>query len=509
MAMQFSQNMRMGQQMSQQMKLAPRMIQSMEILQMQREELEARIEQEKAENVTLEDAESEQADEGESSSEGDGQGDGQVESDSSVEVEVDVEQQELVVDGESNGEEDFERLAELVGDWPEDNVFQSARISSNRVSDAGERYNDAMANMVSRAPSLLDHLLEQWGLVELEDHERSFGEYVISHLDRNGRLPMPLEEIVQVYGRPIPESVSLEVLARIQQLDPRGVGARDVRECLLLQLTKSTPLKEVLTTLITGHLDELAGNRLPHIQKKTGYSIEMIQAGAEVLRHLDPFPGRRFESEVVRSVKADLRVELDESGRWVVESESETQPRLRLSQHYKALLLKGSGADQPTREYLRQKVESAKWLMEAIEQRAETVRNVAQAIVDRQTAFLVDGPEAIVPLKMQQVADVVGRHVTTVSRAVDGKWLQTPRGLFALRSFFGGGTTTSTGEDVAWEIIRLKMKEIIDNENKSRPLSDDALVDALAAQGFKLARRTVTKYRQRLDIPSSRQRREY
>jgi RNA polymerase sigma-54 factor len=227
------------------------------------------------------------------------------------------------------------------------------------------------------------------------------------------------------------------------------------------------------------------------------------------LRHLDPFPGRRFESEVVRSVKADLRVELDESGRWVVESESETQPRLRLSRHYQALMLKGSGADRPTREYLRQKVESAKWLMEAIEQRSKTVRHVAQVIVDRQSAFLVDGPEAIVPLKMQQVADEVGVHVTTVSRAVDGKWLQTPRGLFALRSFFGGGTTTSEGEDVAWEIIRLKMKEIIDNEDKSRPLSDDALVDALSAQGFKLARRTVTKYRQRLDIPSSRQRREY
>jgi RNA polymerase sigma-54 factor len=507
MAMQFSQNLRMGQQMSQQMKLAPRMIQSMEILQMQREELEARIEQEKSENVTLEDGESEQADEGESSSEVEGQ----VESDSSVEVEVEVEveQQELVVDGESNGEEDFERLAELVGDWPEDNVFQSARISSNRVSEAGERYHDAMANIVSRSPSLLDHLLEQWGLIELEIQEKAFGEYVISHLDRNGRLPMPLEDIVQVYGRPISESVSLEVLARIQQLDPRGVGASDVRECLLLQLTETTPLKEILTTLITGHLDELAGNRLPHIHKKTGYSIEMIQAGAEVLRHLDPFPGRRFESAVVRSVKADLRVELAESGRWVVESESETQPRLRLSRHYQTLLLKGSGADKPTREYLKQKIESAKWLMEAIEQRGETVRIVAQAIVDRQSAFLVDGPEAIVPLKMQQVADVVGRHVTTVSRAVDGKWLQTPRGLFALRSFFGGGTTTSTGEDVAWEIIRLKMKEIIDNENKFRPLSDDALVDALAAQGFKLARRTVTKYRQRLDIPSSRQRREY
>ena len=498
MALQFSQQVRMGQQMSQQMKLAPRMIQSMEILQMQREELEARIEQEKAENVTLEDAESEVVGGDESS-----------EAESDGEVEVEVEQQELVVDSESNNTEDFERLESIESDWPDDNVFQSGRPSADRVAQAGERYHDAMANMAARAPSLHDHLLEQWGLVELEDDQRAFGEYLVSHLDRNGRLPNSLEEIVQVYGRPVLQERAVEVLRRIQQLDPRGVGARDVRECLLLQLTKTTPLKDVLTTLINGHLDELANNRLPHIQKKTGYTIEMIQDASEVLMHLDPFPGRRFESEVIRPVTADLSVELDEHGRWVVEHESETQPRLRLSRHYQELLRKGSEADKQTREYLKKKVESAKWLMDAIEQRAKTVRQVAQVIVDRQSAFLVDGPEAIVPLKMQQVADVVGVHVTTVSRAVDGKWIQTPRGLFALRSFFGGGTTTSGGDDVAWEIIRLKMKDIIDNEDKSRPLSDDALVDALSAQGFQLARRTVTKYRQRLDIPSSRQRREY
>ena len=505
MPLQFSQNMRLGQHMSQQMKLAPRMIQSMEILQMQREELEARIEQEKLENVTLEDDGSEPGGEEDPESEASTATD----ESSEAEAEVEVEQQELVVDDASNNEEGFERLEEIATEWPDDNVFESGRVSSNRVTEAGERYHDAMANMVARAPSLLDHLLEQWGLAELDDAQRSFGEYVISHLDRNGRLQTPLEDIVQVYGRPVPEALAVEVLTRIQQLDPRGVGARDVRECLLLQLTESTPFRDVLTTLISGHLDELANNRLPHIQRKTGYSIEMIQAASELMLHLDPFPGRRFESEVVRPVKADLTVELNESGQWVVEPEYESQPRLRLSRQYQELLQKGSTADKQTREYLKKKVESARWLMEAIEQRSKTVRQVAQVIVDRQCAFLVDGPEAIVPLKMQQVADEVGVHVTTVSRAVDGKWLQTPRGLFALRSFFGGGTTTSEGEDVAWEIIRLKMKEIIDNEDKSRPLSDDALVDALSAQGFQLARRTVTKYRQRLDIPSSRQRREF
>ncbi|MFO1021920.1 MAG: hypothetical protein U0903_14700 [Planctomycetales bacterium] len=147
--------------------------------------------------------------------------------------------------------------------------------------------------------------------------------------------------------------------------------------------------------------------------------------------------------------------------------------------------------------------------MESIEQRYNTLKRVAQAIVDKQTEFLEKGPEAIVPLKMQQIADVVNVHVTTVSRAVDDKWVQTPRGIYPLKRFFGGGTTTAEGEEVAWDIIRLKLKEIVDNEDKNDPLSDDALVDKLAAEGYQLARRTVTKYRKALDIPSSRQRRAY
>ncbi len=493
----------MGQQMSQQMKLAPRMIQSMEILQMQREELEARIEQEKEENVTLEDGEIETAEE--ASSEDTGQDDLDVVD----EATPDVSEQELVVDGEGDNTDDFERLEDLSPEWPDDNMFQVGSPSSNRIEESGSRHHDMMANMAARGPTLHEFLIEQWGLLELDDEQRAFGEYLLSHLDRNGRLRGTLEEIVQVYGRSLDPVVARDVMDRVQQLEPRGVGARDVRECLLLQLNKATPLREVLRTLISGHLDELGSNRLPAIQRKTGYSIEMINAAKEVLMHLDPFPGRQFDQEAARPVKPDLIVTLDDEGQWKVVPEYESQPRLRLSRQYQELLQKGSQADKATRDYLKGKLESARWLMEAIEQRSRTVQRVAQVIIDRQKGFLVDGPEAIVPLKMQQVADEVDVHVTTVSRAVDGKWIQTPRGLVPLKSFFGGGTTTSEGEDVAWEIIRLRMQEIIDNEDKSRPLSDDALVDALGAQGFKLARRTVTKYRKRLDIPSSRQRREY
>jgi RNA polymerase sigma-54 factor len=172
------------------------------------------------------------------------------------------------------------------------------------------------------------------------------------------------------------------------------------------------------------------------------------------------------------------------------------------------MMLRGD-PDAKTKEFIKRKIDSAKWLIESIEQRNSTLKRVAQAIVDHQTEFLEKGPEFIVPLKMQQIADVVKVHVTTVSRAVDDKWIQTPRGLFPLKRFFGGGTTTDTGEEVAWGIIRMKLQEIVDAEDKNDPLSDDALVEELAKHGYNLARRTVTKYRKALDIPSSRERRAY
>jgi RNA polymerase sigma-54 factor len=165
--------------------------------------------------------------------------------------------------------------------------------------------------------------------------------------------------------------------------------------------------------------------------------------------------------------------------------------------------------DKKTCEWIKKRINSAQWLIEAIEQRRNTLTRVSQAIVDHQTRFLDDGPEHIEPLKMQQIADKVGVHVTTVSRAVDDKWIQTPRGIFPLKRFFVGGTTGADGEEVAWDRVRLKLQEIIDNEDKSKPLSDDALVDVLAKVGVTVARRTVTKYRKAMNIPSSRQRRQW
>ncbi len=294
----------------------------------------------------------------------------------------------------------------------------------------------------------------------------------------------------------------------MQKLDPPGVGARDLKECLLLQLTPGMDYYEELKTLISNHLEDLEHNRLPQIERKTGYSIELIKEALEHLRKLNPKPGAAFTSTYVQPVQPDVFIELVEGGRYKVRLEDGHTPNLFISPYYRKLLT-SSDTDEKTREYIKRKINSAQWLIESIEQRRNTLTKVAQAIVDHQNEFLNKGPEFIEPLKMQQIADKVGVHVTTVSRAVDDKWIQTPRGIFPLKRFFVGGTVSAAGEEVAWDTVRMKLQEVIDKEDKANPLSDDDLVQELHKHGLTVARRTVTKYRKAMNIPSSRQRRDW
>jgi RNA polymerase sigma-54 factor len=286
------------------------------------------------------------------------------------------------------------------------------------------------------------------------------------------------------------------------------VAARDLRECLLLQIRSDTPRARQLRRLVSDHLEDVAGNRLPLIERKTGYSIAEIEQLREQLHTLNPKPGAVFSVPFVPAVKPDVYVEQQVDGSWKVRLEDVDLPNLRISPLYRQMLL-SPDTDPDTREYIKRKINSAQWLIEAIEQRRSTLLKTAQAIVDHQIRFLTEGPEAIEPLKMQQIADRIGMHVTTVSRAVDDKWLQTPRGLYPLRRFFVGGTVSADGDEVAWDAVRLKLQEIIDQEPKDDPYSDDALVEELGKRGITVARRTVTKYRKAMDIPSSRQRRDW
>ncbi len=493
-------------QMAQKQVLAPRMIQSMEILQLPIIALQERIEQEMEDNPVLDQVEP--------------TGDSETAANEQVSPDAPSEaERELVVQDDTNNEEDFERLINMADNLPDD-YEERSRPSSGQLDSEADRRHDAMANMVSRPESLLDYLQHQLTWYDLDDDLRRMCERVIYNLDSNGYLKSSLTELA--FPAPPELNGSTEdwqtaqlklaeaALAIVQRLDPPGVGARSLKECLSLQLTPGLLFYEELQVLIEDHLEDLESNRLPQISKKTGFSLETITEAWEDLRTLKPKPGSEFNDNFAPSVTPDIYIDRLEAGGYEVRLEDGDLPSLYISPSHRRMLQQAvATGDKETCEYIKKKINSAQWLIEAIEQRRSTLTRVSQAIVDHQRKFLDQGPEHIEPLKMQQVADKVGVHVTTVSRAVDDKWMATPRGIFPLKRFFVGGTTGADGEEVAWDKVRLKLQEVVDAEDKSKPLSDDALVVELAKHGIKVARRTVTKYRKAMNIPSSRQRRDW
>jgi RNA polymerase sigma-54 factor len=483
--------------------IAPRMIQSMEILQLPIMALQERIEHELQENPVLETREA--GPEEEAAAEEPGAATATEEAPAEAEVEDPADpQRELVIEDSTDNEQDFDRLEAMNEAWA-DHFNEESRPSSNRIDEEGDKKHDAMLNMASRPQSLQDYLNDQIAFLDADDSEMELIRYLISHIDDRGYLSTPLEEIAQTLGAAVPLARLETALGKLQKLEPPGVAARNVEECLLLQLTHETPHREVVRALIRHHLEDIQHNRLPVIQKRTGYDLEVIQEAIEVLKHLNPKPGAAFTSDNIPYVVPDILVERKDDGEYEVKLVDDWTPNIYISRRYLEMY-RDKSADPKAREFLKRKFQSAQWLIDAIEQRRSTLIKVTRAIIQHQKAFLDRGPEHIEPLKMQQIADQVGVHVTTVSRAVDDKWVQTPRGIFPLKRFFGGGTHTATGEEVAWETIKQKLLEIIANEDKSNPLSDEDLVNKLGEAGYPVARRTVTKYRKMLNIQSSRQR---
>jgi RNA polymerase sigma-54 factor len=491
----------MHQKMVQTQYLAPRMIQSMEILQLPIMLLQERIQQELQENPVLElkdsseDATPAEAEEQEEAAA------------AAADEARDPGDQELVIDDKSDNELDFDRLEALNKDW-EDHFNEEHRMSRNGMDEEGDKKHDAMQNMASRPQSLQDYLGDQLAFLDLTPEQVKLVRYLITYVDDNGYLTITLDEAAKNYDQLVTMAHLEEALGILQKLDPRGIGARDLRECLLLQITPETPYRDVVRALILHHLEDIQHNRLPNIQRRTGYDIPVIKAAIEALRHLNPRPGAQFTADNIPYVVPDIVVERTEEGDYTVRLLDDWVPNIYISRRYFELY-RDKSADPKAREYLKRKIQAAQWLLESIEQRRSTLEKVTRAIIKHQKAFLDKGPEHIEPLKMQQIADQVGVHVTTVSRAVDDKWVQTPRGIFPLKRFFGGGTQTASGEEVSYEAIKQKLQEVIDKEDKSNPLSDEDLVNKLNEQGYPVARRTVTKYRKMLGIPSSRQRKDW
>lgn len=495
--------------LSQQMKLAPRMIQSMEILQLPMLALQERIEQELESNIALEQIEP-------------GEGDRERTA-ADDEREERLDRRELVVGDEAGGSaDDFERLSAFESSYSEafDNTYSSERYSASRQAGERDRKLDAMASIAARGESLTEQLLHQWSLAEVEPDVAAVGERLIGYIDSDGLLGADLETILAqnqiVGGQPLTMERLERALECVQAwLDPPGVGARDQRECLLLQINALQAEGELdenwsdVRLLIQDHFDDLLQNRLPKIAQKTDLSMERIQAAIALMKKLNLSPGRDLVEQDVPPVIPDVMVEYDENAdAYIAALADGVIPSLRVSPRYEEMA-KDRNVDKETRDFVSNSVRNASWLIESINQRKNTLLRVVNVVLARQREFFDHGPQHLKPLPMIDVADQLGIHVGTVSRAVADKWLQTPRGMVPLRKFFSGGTETESGQDMSWEAVKSIVQEVVDNEDKTKPLSDDAIAKELKKRGIEIARRTVVKYRQQLNIPPARRRKVF
>ena len=487
--------------LGQHQKMSPRMIQSMEILQLPIQALQERIDQELEANIALE------VDEHLASSE-------RID-------EPGIEGEELVV-GESDttgdGADDFERLASMEGAYREafDNEYSFSSWSSARMSGERDRKMDAMANISAASDNLVDQILHQWSFADVSDAIGQAGKVLISHLNPNGLLDSSLEDIAASE-----DDVSLDDLQLAQQVlqrlvEPSGIGASTIQECLLLQVdawqTRDGEDHEAWSRvgrLIESHIDDLVQNRLPIIVKTTGLSLDEIKESLRLMHRLNLSPGSEVVDEHVPPVIPDVIVEYDQQqDKYVAALCDGVVPPLRVSPRY-AEMARDKSADRDTRAFLSRNVGNAKWLIESINQRSSAVLRVVEIVLEKQRGWFDEGARGLRMLPMTEVADQLGVHVATVSRAVSDKWMQTPRGIVPLRRFFSGGTETSSGENVSWEAVKEMLREIVEAEDVAHPLGDEALAAALRERGVEIARRTVVKYRQQMGIPPARLRKKY
>ena len=488
--------------------MTQRMIQSMEILQLTLQQLEQRIDQELEQNPILE-LGSESSDPNDSGT--------SAGLDSTIDSENDnsnrTEEREPEIQFGSaaengNSMEEFSIADDFAQNYT-DTIDEAPVRSQNWLEEQDSFRSDIFANIESPSETLQSHLERQLDWFDMSEPLREMVVRISYNLDSSGYFPYDLEDFLGNDHSEGELELAKEALELVKRLEPAGVGGKDLHECLLLQIDPESDYADVLRILITSCLEDISANRLPSIAKRIDCSMEILQGAVTELRQFNPRPGASFESSAAAVVIPDIIVEKVESGKFVVRLDDGRSPQLRISKFYKDLMEK-HGTDKETKLYIRKKVGSARWLIDAIEQRRETLLKVSQTIVDHQIDFFEKGQQALKPLKMQQVADITGMHVTTISRACDEKWVSSPQGVFPLRRLFSGGVTTSDGrEDVANDVVRQKLQEIIDKENKKNPLSDDAIVKILKAEGIQVARRTIVKYREQLSIPSSRGRRRW
>ena len=479
------------QRLEQRQVLSLQTIQSLNILQLATADLQKLIDKELEENPTLEMA-AEEVETPEIKNTADGERERAEEA-----------QDQVTPSGES-----YDEALEYLSRNTDIDEFQGAR--SVRVRDDGEpdAKLEAFNNIADKGVTLSEHLLEQLRLRGMQPEDRPLFDAIVHSLDERGYLSYPLQDIANQAGVTVADAE--EALREVQELEPRGVAARDLAECLLLQVKPTDPDFPLLKKLLTEHWEDVLKNRLPKLAKDLGLNVDEAKGLLEILSVLDPHPGHAFAHAPRQMVTPDVVVEEDEKGQLKVRLTREHLPRLGLNDYYLRLLKEKSG-DKATMNFLKGKLNHARALIEALEQRQSTLERVANSIVRRQEKFLREGMHALAPMKMQDIADELGIHHSTVWRAVYGKYMESPQGIIDMNSLFTGGMPSS-GDDqgaISREAVKVKLKALIDAEDKAKPLSDMALAKKLGEGGIEASRRVVTKYREELGIADSRVRRAY
>jgi RNA polymerase sigma-54 factor len=331
-------------------------------------------------------------------------------------------------------------------------------------------------------------------------------ERIITAIDDTGYVRTHLSDLAIALNTDLTEMK--KGLAVVQSFDPPGIGARDLRECLLLQLERQGDKGSLAYQLVDKHLEAVGRNQIPQIAKDLRISPSHVYELLERIRRLNPFPGSALSDQTADYVYPEVFIEKDEEGQWIVRSNRDYLPRVRISPFY-LKMLKDPNAPKEAKAYIREKLNSSKLLMRALDQRRSTIERIGEALVEFQEDFFENGVEHMRPLIMSQVADRIGVHETTVSRAISNKYVQTPHGLFKFRHFFSTGYRGEDGEQVSSLGIKQKIQALVDAEDSRKPLSDSKLATMLSEQGFQVARRTVAKYREELSIPPSHMRRSY
>ncbi|MGA2016995.1 MAG: RNA polymerase factor sigma-54 [Opitutaceae bacterium] len=494
----FSQELR--QRQTQSLVLAPQLRQSLKILQVAALDLRSVIQEELQANPTLEELPMEGMSPEKANAENaeaDSHGDEPVASpEGAPEPVTDSKREEM------DFSKEFEILGKIDDDW-RDYMASAGGTQSYSAADAERRQH--FFDSVATEPSLQEHLMRQAEMADLSPKAIEAMQHLLGSLDDRGFLTVTPADVALQTGLPL-EAVQ-EAVTALKAFEPPGIGAQNLPECLLAQLAAKGRRDSLAARIIRDHFELLARRRIPELARKLGAASDDVQGAIEEIGKLDPAPGRRFAEDQNRVVVPDVTVEHDGSG-WKIHLNNDYIPRLRISSTYRDLIAKGS-LSKGERDYLRERMRAGKFLIDSIEQRQRTIERITREILKAQMPFFEHGVSKLQPLTMTQIADVVGVHETTVSRAIANKYIRTPHGVFEFKYFFTPGYQNDSGASVSNTSVKEMIADLVAGEDKAAPSSDQEIVARLQEKGINIARRTVAKYREELGILPSNLRRDY